>query len=168
MADDLIRRARDAANLSQAELAQLAHTSRTALSSYEHGQKSPTMTTAQRIIEAAGFKLAIEPRIRFTLHTTTRGRPFHLPDQLPRLPASAALAKVQLPLHLNWSDRGRVFDLSERRQRARVYAIVLREGTPADLLKYVDGVLLADLWQDLILPREIREAWTPLVRGGNG
>jgi hypothetical protein len=126
------------------------------------------MTTAQRIIEAAGFELAIEPRIRFELHTTTRGRPFHVPDHLPRLSAPAALAKVRLPLHLNWSDRGRVFDLSDRRQRARVYAIVLREGTPADLIEYIDGVLLADLWEDLVLPREIREAWTPLIRRGNG
>ncbi|THV27536.1 helix-turn-helix transcriptional regulator [Glycomyces paridis] len=167
MTDDLIRKARDAAGLSQAELAQLAKTSRPALSAYEHGQKSPTMTTAQRILEAAGFELAIEPRIRFSVHSTARGRPFHVPDHLPRLPAAAALAQVRLPLHLNWSDRGRVFDLAERRQRARVYAIVLREGLPADLLEYVDGLLLADLWDELVLPREIREAWTPLIRGGD-
>jgi transcriptional regulator with XRE-family HTH domain len=168
MAVDLIRRARDAANLKQAELAKLAKTSRPALSAYEHGQRSPTMATAQRIVEAAGFELTIEPRIRFELHTTARGRPFHVPDHLPRLSTSAALAQVRLPLHLNWSDRGRVFDLSDRRQRARVYAIVLREGTPADLLEHIDGVLLADLWEELVLPREIREAWTPLIRGGNG
>lgn len=165
MADDLIRRARDAANLSQAELAQLAKTSRPTLSAYEHGQKSPTLATAQRIIEAAGFDLAIEPRIRFTLHTTSRGRPFHVPDRLPRLPAPAALAQVRLPLHLNWSARGHLFDLADRRQRARVYAIVLREGTPEDILDYVDGVLLADLGEELVLPREIREAWTPLLPG---
>jgi hypothetical protein len=122
------------------------------------------MATAQRIVEAAGFDLAIEPRIRFKVHTTVRGRPFHVPDRLPRLPATAALAQVRLPLHLNWSDRGRVYDLADRRQRARVYAVVLREGTPEDLLDYVDGVLLIDLWDELVLPREIRDAWTPLIR----
>ncbi|MEV3935405.1 helix-turn-helix transcriptional regulator [Glycomyces sp. NPDC049804] len=168
MADDLIRRARKTANLKQAELAQLAKTSRPALSAYEHGQRSPTMATAQRILEAAGFELTIEPRIRFELHTTARGRPFHVPDHLPRLSAAAALAQIRLPLYLNWSDRDRVFDLSDRRQRARVYAIVLREGTPADLLEYIDGTLLADLWEDLALPREIREAWAPIIHGRNG
>jgi hypothetical protein len=44
-----------------------------------------------------------------------------------------------------------------------VYEIVLQEGTPADILAYVDGALLVDLWEDLVLPRGIRAAWTPLV-----
>ena len=49
------------------------------------------------------------------------------------------------PLHLNWSVTGRRFDLRERRQRARVYETVLREGTSDDVLAYVDGALLVDL-----------------------
>jgi hypothetical protein len=36
---------------------------------------------------------------------------------------------------------GRQFDLSDRRQRAWVYEIVLREGTGADISTYVDGVV---------------------------
>lgn len=64
-----------------------------------------------------------------------------------------ALAVVQLPLHLNWSDRGRRFDLRDRRQRARVYEIVLREGGPDDVLSYLDGVLLVDLWDELVSGR---------------
>ncbi|MDN5855053.1 MAG: hypothetical protein L0K86_19830, partial [Actinomycetia bacterium] len=46
------------------------------------------------------------------------------------------MATVELPLHLNWSDPGRRFDLRNRPQRARVYEIVLREGRPDDLLVY--------------------------------
>jgi hypothetical protein len=59
-----------------------------------------------------------------------------------------ALGRVRLPLHLNWSQPDREFDLSHRRQRARVYEIVLREGTGHDILDYIDGTLLVDLWPD--------------------
>jgi hypothetical protein len=44
-----------------------------------------------------------------------------------------------------------------------VYEIVLQEGAPADILTYVDGVLLVDLWEDLVLPRGVRSAWAPLI-----
>ena len=63
------------------------------------------------------------------------------------------MAVVELPLHLNWSASGRRFDLRARADRARVYEIVLQEGTPADILAYVDGALLVDLWEDLVLPK---------------
>jgi hypothetical protein len=35
----------------------------------------------------------------------------------------------------------------------------MREGTAADVLRYVDGVLLVDLWDELVLPRAVRAAW---------
>jgi len=73
------------------------------------------------------------------------------------------MAAVELPLHLNWSAPGRVFDLRSRADRARAYEIVLQEGTPADILAYVDGALLVDLWEDLVLPRSVRSAWAPLI-----
>jgi hypothetical protein len=57
--------------------------------------------------------------------------------------------------------QGRVFDLRSRGDRARVYEIVLQEGRPADILAYVDGALLADLWDDLVLPRAVRSASAP-------
>ena len=47
-----------------------------------------------------------------------------VPDRLPRLDVAHALAVVALPLHLNWSAPGRVFDLWSRADRARVYEIV--------------------------------------------
>ncbi|MGH3517507.1 MAG: hypothetical protein ACRDQ7_08855 [Haloechinothrix sp.] len=74
-----------------------------------------------------------------------------------------ALATVELPLHLNWSQPHRQFDLSDRRDRARAYEIVLREGGPDDVLVYIDGALLADLWDELVLPRDIRAAWADVM-----
>jgi hypothetical protein len=45
-----------------------------------------------------------------------------------------------------------------------VYEIVLREGTPEDVVAYLDGALLIDLWDDLVIPRDIRAAWAPLIK----
>jgi hypothetical protein len=74
-----------------------------------------------------------------------------------------ALAAVQLPLTSNWSQPGRVFRLSDRGDRARAYELVLREGSDADVLAYIDGALLVDLWDELVLPRAVRAAWLPLI-----
>ncbi len=162
---NVIRQARDDAGLSQAALAQISGTSRPTLSAYEHDRKSPTLATAARIVAAAGYDLAITPRIEFRHVAVDRGRPVQVPTALPRLPLHRALATVELPLHLNWSDRARRYDLRDRRQRARVYEIVLREGRPDDVLTYVDGALLADLWDELVLPRAIRTAWHAVATG---
>lgn len=162
---NVIRQARDEAGLSQAALSQISGTSRPTLSAYEHDRKSPTLATAARIVAAAGYDLAITPRIEFRHVAVDRGRPVQVPTALPRLPLHRALATVELPLHLNWSDRARRYDLRDRRQRARVYGIVLREGRPDDVLTYVDGALLADLWDELVLPRAIRTAWHAVATG---
>lgn len=164
-AEHLLLRARRSAGLSQASLAKLASTSRPTLSAYEHGRKSPTLETAARIIGEAGFELSLTPRIEFHVSAVDRGRPILVPDKLPRLPLGDAFAVVELPLHLNWSDRGRRFDLRNRRQRARVYELVLREGRPADVLSYLDGALLIDLWNELVLPVAVRAAWNGVVTG---
>ena len=104
-----------------------------------------------------------QPQVLFTQQPSARERPAWVPDRLPRLDVARALAVVELPLHLNWSAPGRMFDLRSRADRARVYEIVLQEGRPADILGYVHGALLVDLWDDLVLPRAVRSAWAPLV-----
>lgn len=111
------------------------------------------------------------PQITFVQVAVFRGREVVVPSQLPQLPAWQALATFELPLALNWSDPGRLYRLSERGDRARVYEIVLREGAERDVLRYIDGTLLVDVWDELVLPRAIRAAWSPLIersRGGSG
>jgi transcriptional regulator with XRE-family HTH domain len=159
----LLAEARHRAQLSQDQLVQRAGTSRPILSSYEQGDRSPTLSTAVRILAAADHELAAVPVVRFDERTTRRGRTITVPTHLPRLSPARALATVQLPLHLHWSTPPRSFDLRDRDDRARVYEIVLREGGPSDILKYVDGLLLAELWHDLVLPRDVRAAWAPLM-----
>ncbi len=162
---DVLKHARQAAGLSQSALAAKAGTSRTTLSAYEHGRKSPTLETTARILRAAGFDLTITARITFRDTAIGRGRSIPVPDALPRLPVHQALATVQLPIHLNWSDRDRRFDLRDGQQRARVYEIILREGTADDVLTYIDGALLLDLWEELVLPKEVRAAWDDVIAG---
>ena len=159
----LLGRVRVSSGLTQEELARRAGTSRPTLSAYEHGRKSPTVATFARLLAEAGWELAAEPHLSFTQRASARGKPVWAPDRLPRLDVGCALAMVELPLHLNWSAPGRVFDLRARADRARVYEIVLQEGTPADILSYVDGALLVDLWGDLVLPRAVQSAWAPLI-----
>ena len=165
VSSDLIERVRHRSGLSQEVLAARAGTSRPTLSAYEHGRKSPTLATVERLLDSAGFELVAEPLVRFAEQSTRRGRPIVIADRLWRLDIRDAFASVALPLGLNWSRPGATFDLSDRRQRARCYEVILREGTAADLLRYVDGALLVDLWAELVLPREIRAAWQPVVDG---
>ena len=160
---ELLAWVRRAAGLSQDELARKAGTSRTAVSAYEHGRKSPSLDTVDRLVSAAGYQLDARPRVEFVTVPGARGRVVLVPTRLPQLAAAQALATVELPLTLNWSQPGRMFRLVERGDRARVYELVLREGAAADVIRYVDGALLVDLWDELVLPRAVRAAWSPLI-----
>lgn len=151
----LLRRARRAASLNQKALASVSGTSRTTLSAYEHGRKSPTLETAGRILDAAGFRLTLEAKVECVTLATRDGRAFHVPSRLWRLPVPAALGVARVG--------DRVYDLAVRAERRAAYAALLCGGEPDELLGHVDGVLLVELWDDLPLPEEVRAAWGPLV-----
>jgi len=159
----LLVQVRAAAGLSQDQVARRARTSRTTVSAYEHGRKSPSLDTVERLLDSSGYELDAHPRINFVAVSGGRGRALLVPDRLPRLPIECALAAVRLPLALNWSQPDRVFRLTDRGDRARVYELVLREGGPQDVLDYIDGALLVDLWNELVLPRHVRAAWSPVI-----
>lgn len=165
---DLLRSARRRAGLTQAELARRAGTSRTTVSAYEAGRKSPSTATMERLLQAAGARLAAEPAITFVDIPVGRGRTVPVPSGLPRLPIDQAFAHVLLPLHIAWSTPDRAANLADRHERARAYEQVLVEGTAADIARMVDGALLVDLWPDLVLPRAVRDAWTPLIESSVG
>jgi transcriptional regulator with XRE-family HTH domain len=159
MARNLIEEARIGAGLTQQEMADRGGTSRTTLSAYEHGRKSPNLDTAERLLAVAGYELTLQHRIKFSEVKMPRGRRIHVPNRLWQLNPVDAFRTVQLPLSVNWSNPGKEFDLSVRRQRARLYEIVIREGMPKDILKFIDGSLLIDSWQEIVLPQTIRTHW---------
>lgn len=166
--EGLLVRARREAGLTQDEVARRAHTSRPTLSAYEHGRKSPTLETTERLLEATGHRLEAVPVIDFRHRRGRRGGGTWVPNRLWRLPVGRALRSVVLPVHLNWSESGRQWELGDRRQRARLYEVVLREGSPDDLLDLVDGALLVDLWDDLVLPPDVRAVWEPVIAAERG
>jgi transcriptional regulator with XRE-family HTH domain len=97
----LLERVRHAAGLSQDELARRAHTSRTTLSAYENGRKSPSLDTVSRLLAQAGYEWDARPHMMFLEAAGSRGRSYVVPDRLPSLPVEQALATVALPLTLN-------------------------------------------------------------------
>ena len=86
-ASELLERVRVSSGLTQEELARRAGTSRSTLSAYEHGRKSPTVDTFTRLLSRAGWDLAAEPHVSFTEHLSAHGKPTWIPDRLPRLRA---------------------------------------------------------------------------------
>lgn len=164
MSTTLLERARREAGLTQAQLAELAGTSHPTLSAYERGRKVPRLDTVERILIHTGHELSIMPARHYTWHKVGRGRPFAVPSALPRLPIDLAFATVTLPLSVDWSEPRRQYDMRNRADRLRVYQLVLREGAPEDIDACVDGALLIDLWSDLILPSEVRNAWNGLIQ----
>lgn len=159
----LIAQARVNSGLTQDQWAELSGTSRPTLSAYENGRKSPQLSTVERMFEALSLELVAVPKINFRKVITTRGNAIHVPNQLPQLPAGQALQKLQLPIHINWSDPDREFNLALRKDRERVYELVLQEGNPRDIASIIDGTLLIDLWNEIVIPKKVRLAWQPLV-----
>ena len=101
-----------------------------------------------------------------TTRTATLGpaaRPVAVPVALSDASALRAHGRVELPLHIRWSGPPVTYDLDDRADRARVYEQVLREGTEDDVRFYVDEEQLLELWDELVLPPAVREAWAPWI-----
>ena len=130
------------------------------------GTKSPSLAVADRIIEAAGYHLEAVPNLEFVEVPGQHGlHPFWLANQLWRLDPDRAFSTVVLPgPEHHWPATRRYYYLHERKDRAPAYELILREGSPSDLLDFIDGVLLVEIWKDLDLPGPIRCAWQPLIR----
>jgi transcriptional regulator with XRE-family HTH domain len=60
---DLISASRAAAGMSQAELARRAGIPRSVMNVYERGKREPSAEMLARLLNAAGFRLAVEPLV---------------------------------------------------------------------------------------------------------
>jgi hypothetical protein len=90
-------------------------------------------------------------------------RPVAVPVDLDAAALPKAHGRVELPLHVRWSGPPLTYDLDDRSDRARVYEQVMREGTADDVRSYVEADRLLELWDELVLPPAVREAWTGWV-----
>lgn len=101
--------------------------------------------------------------VTFTEHVTRRHRPFWVPDRLAPAAGGPVRGAVVLPIWLEWSPAGQVFDMDDPRDRQLVLEAAMRDGQPDDLLRYVDKDDLIAAWPAMVLPPEIRAAWAPLI-----
>jgi transcriptional regulator with XRE-family HTH domain len=156
-----LRAVRVAAGLTQAELGLRAGVARPNVVAYEAGRREPRFDSAMALLDATGAQVTVEPPVVWSW--TSGLRPYAVPSRLWRLDPSLALRAFEPGLHLWWSGPSRSFDLANRRDRCRIYEIVLREGRPEDIESVIDGVLLCDAWPDLVLPRALVASWSPLI-----
>ena len=148
---------RVAAGLTQAQLSARSGVARPNIAAFESGRRDPRWETATRTLEATGAVVEVSKPIMWSW--TTGRRPYAIPSRLWRLPIEDALRVLTPGLHLWWAGLAPQLDLAVRADRARAYELVLREGRPEDIRSIVDGVLLLDLWSELVLPADLRHGW---------
>lgn len=161
----VIEEARLASGLGQAELAALAGTSQPTLSAYERGKKSPGLAVAERIVNAAGWNMALQPRVRFTEYPAPPGFrfPFTVSDRLWRLEAPACFRTIKFFDLIDDDNDKFWWDLSDRAERRLVYERLLTYGSEAYLVIYLDGALLIDLWNEMDVPEPMRTHWQRVI-----
>jgi hypothetical protein len=86
-------------------------------------------------------------------------RPVAIPERFLTDGTAQIRGEVILPLHIWWSESDRSFDLDDRQQLIRAYGLVLAEGTEADVLRFIDPVVLLSIWNELLIPRHVQRAW---------
>lgn len=159
----IIEVARRAGGLTQAELARRAGTSQPTLSAYERGLKSPSLKVTERIMQAAGYDLAMTTMVRFDAVFETRITGFLVPDRLWRVDVPNCFGTVFYPDRVHGTDQY-IWNLHKRDHRRGLYENLLSEGTARQLIDWLDGALLVDLWPELDIRRRIRREWDPLIQ----
>jgi hypothetical protein len=71
---------------------------------------------------------------------------------------------VLIPDHVDPTNPRRVYELEDRAECKYLYEIVLTDGTAADINRLIADTVLADLWDRLYLPHDVRVAWAPTIR----
>ena len=128
----LIRRRDAASGLTQRRASpQRAGTSQATLSAYERGLKSPDLEVAERIIEAAGYRLDLVRR-RSTGPSTTAPGVRHVLGARPPVARRAprVLRHLSVPRPEPVPRRADTLRPARRPQRRRIYERLLRRGLP--------------------------------------
>lgn len=159
----LLEVARRASGLTQAELAARSGTSQATMSAYERGLKSPSLKVAARILEAAGYDLNLRRLIDWVEHEAPGVGHFWVPSTLWHVETPDCFAILAFP-DLIGDGPMREWDMHDRAQRKGVYEQLLQGGSPEEMIRWIDGPLLVDVWEELDLPHAVREAWKwPIV-----
>lgn len=159
----LLERARRARGLTQAQLAVLAGTSQATLSAYERGLKSPSLKVASRILAALDQELTLRTHVDWGEHHPKGVVKFWAPSMLWAVESPTCFATLRIPDEIR--DTGmRTWNMRDRDERRGVYEQLIRRGLPQQMIRWIDGGLLVDLWDELDLPDPVRDAWAPAIQ----
>jgi len=116
-------------------------------------------------VNAAGWNIALQPRVSFTEYPAPPGFrfPFTVPDRLWRLEAPACFRTIKFFDLIDDDNDKFWWDLSIRADRKLVYERLLTYGSEATLVLYLDGALLIDLWNEMEVPEPMRTHWAAVV-----
>lgn len=152
----LLEIARRSRGLTQAEVAARSGTSQATLSAYERGLKSPSLKVASRILEAIGFDLNLRVHIDWVEQEAPEAGRFWVPNLLWSVDMPHCFATLRVP---DGDGAMREWDMRDREQRKGVYEQLILDGLPQQMIRWVDGPLLVDVWDELDLPDPVRAAW---------
>lgn len=159
----LLERARRARGLTQARLAALSGTSQATLSAYERGLKSPSLKVASRILASMDYELTLRARVDWVEHHPAGIVKFWAPSMLWAVEPPMCFATIQMPDLIHNTDKMH-WGMRDRTERRGAYEQLIRRGMPQQMIRWIDGGLLVDLWDDLDLPDPVRQAWEPAIR----
>lgn len=159
----LLQVARRVSGLSQAELARLAGTSQATVSTYERGLKSPSLKVAARLLGVMGWEFTLQLRVDFHELHPHGIVAFWVPNRLWRVPTPNCFSRLHIPDLLQFTEQN-TWDLRDLTDRRRAYEILIRCGSPQQMIRWLDGGFLVELWDELDLPDSVRQAWAPAMR----
>lgn len=148
--------------LTQVELAALAGTSQATLSAYERGLKSPSLKVASRILAAMDLEFTLRMRVDWVEHHPTGIVAFWAPSKLWPVEPPICFSTLYMPDLIRDSGKSK-WNLRDRDDRRGAYEQLIRRGLPQQMIRWLDGGFLVDLWDELDLPDPVREAWTPAI-----
>ena len=144
--------ARRASRLSQAELARRGGTSQATISAYERGLKSPSLNVAARLLGVMGCELMLHVRIDFEQYHPEGIEPFWAPNLLWRVQTPDCFDTLHIPDLVQHTAQDE-WNLKDRTDRRRAYEILILQGLPQHMIRWLDGALLVDLWESSTCPR---------------
>jgi transcriptional regulator with XRE-family HTH domain len=159
----IIELARRGGGLTQAELALRAGTTQSAVSMYERRRKVPMLDVAERLVQAAGADLGMVTAVVWEAEFLTHATGFYYPDRLWRVEVPGCFDTFQMVDHVGGTTQEE-WHLRDRTNRKGLYQNLLVKGDAHQIMRWVDGALLVDVWEKLELPAQIRSAWEPAVQ----
>jgi transcriptional regulator with XRE-family HTH domain len=141
----------------------MSGTSQATLSAYERGLKSPSLKVASRILAATNHELALRAQVDWAEHHPPGVVAFWAPSMLWSVEPPTCFATLHIPDLIGHTEKN-TWNMRDRDGRRGAYEQLIRRGLPQQMIRWIDGGLLVDLWDELDLPDPVREAWEPAVR----